>query len=97
MNKALNMLGLACRAGKLKSGAALCEKAVKSGEATLLVIASDSSENTKDKFVSMAKYYEVEHFIFSTREALGKFSGGGEKSVLAVCDSGFSEAIKKLL
>lgn len=97
MNKALSMIGLAHRAGKIRSGGTLGEKAVKQGEAYLLIIAEDSSENTKDKFISMAKYYETEYALFSTRELLGKFSGGGEKSVLCVCDLGFSEAIKKLL
>lgn len=97
MNKALNLLGLATRAGKTRSGAALCEKTVKSGEAVLLLIAEDSSQNTMDKFSSMANYYEVDYRVFSNRELLGKFTGGGEKSVVTVLDCGFSEAIKKLL
>lgn len=97
MNKALNLLGLATRAGKTRSGAALCEKNIKSGEAILLLIAEDSSPNTMDKFSSMANYFEVEYKVFATRELLGKFTGGGEKSVVTVIDCGFSEAIKKLL
>ena len=97
MDKALNLLGLATRANKTRSGAALAEKTVKSGEAYLLLIAGDCAENTMDKFSSMADYYEVDYRIFATRELLGKFTGGGEKSVVTVLDCGFSEAIKKLL
>ncbi len=97
MNKALNMIGLACRAGKIRSGAMLAEKSVKTKSANLLIIAGDCSENTMDKFVSMAKFHEVNYVIFSDRASLGKFSGGGEKSVLAVLDAGFAGAIKKLL
>lgn len=97
MNKALNMIGLSKRAGKLLSGATLCEKEIKSKRARLLLIAGDCSENSMDKFVSMAKFYSVPYAVFSTRSELGKYSGGGEKSVLAVLDEGFADAIKKLL
>ena len=40
MNKALGMLGLAKRAGKVTSGEFLCEKAIKQGQSKLIIIAS---------------------------------------------------------
>ena len=48
--KALNLLGLAEKAGKLASGEFQTETAVKKGRAYLAVIAEDASENTRKKF-----------------------------------------------
>lgn len=97
MNKALNMVGLATRAGQVKTGGGAVESAIKAGKVSLLLIASDCSENTMDKFTSMAKCFEVEYFTFADKALLGKFSGGGEKSVVAVLSDNFSKTIKKLL
>lgn len=96
-NKALNMIGLAVRAGKAKTGGALCENAVKSGKAFLLIIAEDASNNTKDKFIQIALAYNVDYLLFSTCELLGKFTGNELRSVIAITDRGFKEAIKKLV
>jgi len=38
LNKAERLLGLATRAGKVITGAELCEKAVKSGKAKLIIL-----------------------------------------------------------
>lgn len=90
------MLGLANRAGKVKKGAELCESAIKSGKARLLIIACDCSENTMDKFVHMAKYYGVEYIVKESKNTLGKFTGGGEKATVVILDEGFKTEIKKL-
>jgi len=45
-NRALSRLGLAMRAGKLVTGDEAVMKAVRSGEAKLVVLARDASENT---------------------------------------------------
>ena len=46
MNKLLNMLGLAKRAGKISTGSFICEKMIKSGDARLVILANDASDNT---------------------------------------------------
>ena len=48
-DKALSMLGLAARAGRIVSGEFTVEKEVKSGRAYLVLIAEDASENTRKK------------------------------------------------
>ena len=58
-NKVLSLLGLATRAGKIKSGSFLTEQAVKAGKAYLVLIAGDASENTKKKLSNMCSFYEV--------------------------------------
>lgn len=49
-NKALSRLGLATRAGKLISGEEIVLKAIRSGEAKLVLLAGDASDNTRKKF-----------------------------------------------
>lgn len=58
-DKALSMLGLAARAGRIVSGEFTVEKEVKSGRAYLVLIAEDASENTRKNFricVNSMKY-----------------------------------------
>ena len=98
MNKLLHFIGIAHRAGKLQKGAFLTERAIKNGSALLVIIAKDVSENTKDKFQSMCKYYEVDCFLVETKETLGLVTGGGDnRSVLAITDEGFAKKTLELI
>ena len=49
-DKALALIGLATKAGRTVSGEFMTEREVKSGRAALVVVACDSSENTKKNF-----------------------------------------------
>lgn len=50
-DKALSMIGLATKAGKIASGEFAVESAVRKGKAVLVIIASDASDNTKKSFM----------------------------------------------
>ena len=52
-DKALAMIGLAQKAGKIVRGEFATEKAVKTGKAALVIVAGDASENTKKMFTNM--------------------------------------------
>lgn len=88
------MLGLAVKAGKAVSGEFSTEKTVKEGRAKLVLIAGDSSENTKKKFSQMCEYYHVPFFIISDKEALGRAMGKEQRACLAVEDEGLANAIR---
>ncbi len=47
MDKAVNYLGIARKAGLLETGAEHCASAVRSGKAKLLLLASDASDNAR--------------------------------------------------
>ena len=49
-NKVLGLLGLAEKAGKVRSGEFSTEKEVKSGKAGLVIVSEESSDNTKKMF-----------------------------------------------
>lgn len=74
-DKALSMLGIAARAGRIVSGEFTVEKEVKSGRAYLVLIAEDASENTRKKFQNMCEFYEVPMRLCYDRERLGHFIG----------------------
>ena len=78
-DKALSMLGLAARAGRIVSGEFTVEKEVKSGRAYLVLIAEDASENTRKKFQNMNS--EVPMHLCYDRERLGHFIGKDFASV----------------
>ena len=57
--KVLSLTGLAAKAGKLASGEFCTEGEVKSGRASLVIVAEDASGNTKKKFQNMCEFYQV--------------------------------------
>ena len=59
-DKALAMLGMATKAGKVVSGEFSVEKAVKEGKAWLVLVAEDASDNTKKSFTNMCEFYECD-------------------------------------
>lgn len=96
-SKILGLLGLATKAGKAKSGEFSTEKAVNSGQASLVIVSRDASENTKKMFRNMCTYYKVPYYEFGGREELGAAMGKQMRVSLAVTDPGFSSAIVKQL
>lgn len=93
MSKALGMLGLARRAGKVLPGMPLTQKAVRGGRARLVIIASDASENTKKAAVSMCTYYRTGYEICFDKEQLSGAIGTADTAVMTVTDAGFAKAI----
>ncbi len=93
-NKVLSMLGLAARAGKVKSGEFSTEKAVKNGSAKLVVAAEDASDNTKKLFSNMCEFYEVPFAVFGSKEELGHCIGKTYRASICILDEGFAKTVK---
>ena len=87
-NRALSMLSIAAKAGKVQSGGFLTEKAIQEGVAYFVIIAEDASGNTQKKFMDKCKYYEIPY----TRQI-----GKQERTVLAVTDAGLAKQISDKL
>lgn len=96
-DKAASMLGLAQRAGKVVSGEFSTEKAVRGGKACLVIVAKDSSDNTKKKFTDMCAYHQVPLYLYGDKEILGHCIGKQFRASLAVLDEGFGNQIIKHL
>jgi ribosomal protein L7Ae-like RNA K-turn-binding protein len=94
-NKALSLLGIATKAGKIDTGEFSTEKAVKEGKSSLVIVASDASDNTKKKFSNMCNYYQVTIRVFSDKVSLGNACGKEFRASLSVNDSGLAKAVVK--
>lgn len=94
-NKVLSYLGLATKAGKLVSGEFMTEKAVKEGKAQLVIVADDSSDNTKKMFRNMCDFYKVSLYFLGNKEELGHSIGKQFRASVAVLDTGLAKAIQK--
>lgn len=93
-NKVLSLLGLAMKAGKVKSGEFAVEKAVKTGLAYLVIVSDAASDNTRKKFSNMCLYYEVPVYFYGSKEELGACIGKEFRASLAVTDENFAKAIE---
>lgn len=96
-DKVLSLLGLAERSRNVVSGGFATEQAVKSGKASLVIIAEDASGNTRKKYSNMCDFYKVPCVVHGTKETLGHSMGKEERSVLAVTEEGFANSIRKHL
>lgn len=92
-NKALSLIGLASRARKVSSGEFSVEKAIKSYNAFLVIIAEDASDNTKKKFSDMCSYYETPIIFYSSKDELGHSIGKEYRASLAILDENFATGI----
>ena len=93
MFKFFSLLGLSKRAGMLAAGEAKAENAVRQGEAQLLVLAIDASDNTKKKFHNSALYYGVPIIEIGTKEELGHAIGEEYRAIIAGTETGFAEKL----
>jgi ribosomal protein L7Ae-like RNA K-turn-binding protein len=70
---------------------------VKEHRASLVIVAEDSSDNTKKMFTNMCTYYKVPIYFFGEKDKLGHAMGKEIRASLAVLDKGLADAIEKQL
>mgnify|MGYP000569694730 CR=1 FL=1 len=85
------------RAGKTVAGEFSVEKAVKDNKAKVVIVSTESSDNTKKLFENKCKFYKIPVFIYGTKAELGMATGNKERASIAVLDPGFSKSIVKML
>lgn len=93
----LSLISIAKKAGKIAAGEFQTENAVKSGKASLVVVSSEASDNTKKKFLNMCSFYEVPAYLYGSKVELGAAIGCEFRASLAVMDEGLSKSIQKKL
>lgn len=92
--KALNLLGLAMRAGKIVAGTETVIADLSKSKLKMVIIANDLHENTLEKVNRACQKSNVQVVnVFSAAElehAIGK-----KRKVLGLTDNGFSKALVK--
>ena len=95
--KVYGLIGLCAKKGSVVSGADACENAIRNGVDGIMILAGDSSGNTKQKFIRLSQDKGVEYIIFGSCSELGRRIGRGERSVMIINDRGLSREIRVLL
>lgn len=95
--KWMSLLGLATRAGKVISGEELVVKEIRSGNAKLILLAEDASDNTTKKITDKSHHYGVPMRTASDRYTLGHAIGKDARVTVAVMDAGFAKKMAALL
>ena len=96
-DKILSLIGLATKAGKTVSGEFMTERETKTGNAFLVIVAQDASDNTKKRFQNMCDFYQVPICFYGDKDTLGHAMGREFRASLAILDEGFAKGIRKHL
>ena len=94
MNKALGLIGIAKRGGKLGIGYEVSSIAVRDGKAKAICTASDASERTRD----WASSLDIPHLpLPATKAELGALLGRASCGQLVIFDLGIAAAVAEKL
>lgn len=92
-----SLLGLAQRAGKIVSGEDTVQREVAKGKVYLLIVAADSSENTKKQAEKWSIHHQVPIRYCFDRGYLGNAIGKEWRAIIGVKDRGFSKELQRYI
>lgn len=95
-NKILGLLGLASRARKITAGSDATLQDINKNKVKLVIIATDSSERTKNRFVEAANLKKIPIIIYGNIEELSKAIGKQNKAIIGVKEANIAIEIEKL-
>ncbi|APP02948.1 50S ribosomal protein L7 [Lactobacillus delbrueckii subsp. indicus] len=90
--KALNLLGLATRAGKTVSGTDIVLAKLKKGKLKCIIIANDLAENSRGEIEAALKVHPTPLVDVFTEAELSQ-AVGKKRKVLALTDRGFAKTL----
>jgi len=96
MSDALQLVGLAARAGRIVSGGDLCQKETRMGKIALLLIDESVSKNTLDKFSALSNAHNVPIRMIG-QGLLGASIGRENRMIVAVKKGSLADQIIALL
>lgn len=89
-------MGFAQKSGNLVSGENTVEMYVPRRKISLIVITDDATDNTKEKFISMATRFNVPYIVYGNREDLSHAIGKYNRAVYGISNKKFSRELRKL-
>lgn len=90
-------IGFAQRSGRLVSGETASLIALRKGKPKLLLVAENASENTKDRFRTLAEGRGVPVVEYGTTESLGRVIGKSPRATLVIQDARLAREIQRCL
>lgn len=94
-DQALNILGLAMRAGKCIDGEGRVLDALKKEKHVYIFLAKDAGDNIQKKLHDKSRYYHFPLDKTYDSETLSRAIGKQNRRVIAVCDKGFVQLLQK--
>ena len=95
--KILGLIGLSARARKISYGADSVEIQLKKKKVHLIIVAEDSSERTKNKFIKLCEQYNIPIMIFGKIEEISKAIGKNNKAIIGIEEINLSNEIQKIV
>lgn len=94
--KILGLIGLAARARKICFGADSVELEIQKKKVHLVIVATDSSDRTKEKFQNICKEYGIPIIIKGEIENLSKAIGKSNKAIIGIEERNIATEIQKI-
>ncbi|MFD2704767.1 L7Ae/L30e/S12e/Gadd45 family ribosomal protein [Salibacterium lacus] len=92
-----SFLGLAAKAGRVKTGEGVVLDGIRNQTLFLVLIAGDASPNTTKKFKDKSSYYQIPVYITGDRQRLGTSVGKESRVLIGITDKGFAERLMTML
>ena len=96
-NKVERLIGLCMKSGKITFGMDATINQVKLHKSKLVIVAEDSSENTKSKIKNICEFENIPIVEFGTIEKNSKAIGKINKAIISVDDMSFANAIQNII
>ncbi|MBC8385308.1 MAG: ribosomal L7Ae/L30e/S12e/Gadd45 family protein [Candidatus Cloacimonetes bacterium] len=93
--KAMNLLHLAMKAGKLQQGFDACERSCNRNFSSLLIMAEDVSERTKKRIIELGKKTNTKTVEFGSLDFFGNAFNKRNIGIISVDDPNFTKGILK--
>lgn len=90
------LISISKKAGKLVTGEARCEEAIRGDKAHLIILTEDASDNTKKKFSDMSAFRNVPLVYLPDRITFGGLIGKKFAVSGVITDKGLAESLLKL-
>ena len=94
--KILGLIGLAAKARKICFGADSVEEQIKKKKVYLVIVATNSSDRTKEKFKKLCEENKISIIIDEQIETLSKSIGKSNKAIIGVEEENIAKEIIKI-
>ena len=95
-DKIINLLHMARKARKLKSGYDACERSCLSNDAKLIIYASDLAERTKKHLLNLANANNIKIVEFGSKSLFGREFKIRDIGIICIEDANFAKGILRL-
>lgn len=95
--KLCGLIGIATKAGKIVAGTDACLEEIKKGKVSLIMVAEDASDRTKETFKKEAEKCHIAIYEILSIEKMSKAIGKVNKAVIGIKENGFSKKMISII